>query len=91
MSENNDGFAVPAPRKPAKASNSSSSDPATAESSSSASASKSSQPTPPPLLYTKPNWGAVAQYDYGFEVLKCGVSIDRYKGPRKDFITIGKS
>lgn len=92
---NNDGFAAPAPRKPAStAIASTTSDQKSAQSSSSSSSSASTasraSDAPPPLPYTKPNWGGVAQYDYGFEVLKGGVSIDRFQGPRKDLLTIGK-
>lgn len=74
MSESNDVFAKPEPRQPSSAS---------------ASSSSETQPQAPPLRYEKPHWGAVASYDYGFEVLKGGVSIEKITGPKKDCITLG--
>ncbi|KAG2222709.1 hypothetical protein INT45_011197 [Circinella minor] len=44
----------------------------------------------PPLPYKKPEWSAQAQYGYGFEVLKGGLSLDKIMGPQKEFATIGR-
>ncbi|KAI8149087.1 SMAD/FHA domain-containing protein [Fennellomyces sp. T-0311] len=44
----------------------------------------------PPLPYEKPEWSSNPIYDYGFEVLKGGLSLDKIKGPRKEFVTIGR-
>ncbi|KAI9275536.1 SMAD/FHA domain-containing protein [Phascolomyces articulosus] len=44
----------------------------------------------PPLPYKKPEWSAQAQFGYGFEVLKGGLSLDKINGPQKEFATIGR-
>ncbi|KAI9479616.1 SMAD/FHA domain-containing protein [Zychaea mexicana] len=44
----------------------------------------------PPLPYKKPEWSALAQHGYGFEVLKGGLSLDKIHGPQKEFATIGR-
>ncbi|KAI9305675.1 hypothetical protein BJ944DRAFT_230182 [Cunninghamella echinulata] len=51
---------------------------------------KNQPPPPPPLKYNKPDWAGVACFDYSLEIIKGGVSIDRIRGPRKDFVTIGR-
>ncbi|KAG0168172.1 Kanadaptin [Apophysomyces sp. BC1015] len=44
----------------------------------------------PTFTYEKPTWAGVASFDYGFEVLKGGVTVENVKGPKKDYITIGR-
>ena len=52
-------------------------------------APKRKEPDYPPLPYAKPEWSADPLYDYGFEVLKGGLSLEKINGPRKEFVTIG--
>ncbi|KAI9478485.1 MAG: SMAD/FHA domain-containing protein [Benjaminiella poitrasii] len=47
-------------------------------------------PAPVPLKYEKPSWSAQAQFNYRLEVLKNGQSIETIKGPKKEFVTIGR-
>ena len=97
----NDNFAVPAPRKPTRRATSTAEEPAVdtaipAHSSTSTTTATNTAvtstepPQAPPLAYEKPQWGAVASHDYGFEILKGGISIEKIQGPKKDVITIGK-
>lgn len=47
-------------------------------------------PKAPPLPYEKPSWSGPCVFDYRLEVLKNGSSIESIKGPKKDFVTIGR-
>lgn len=99
----NDNFAVPAPRKPARRPASTAeehtsdtivptqdSTVATTTTTTTTTTTSAEPPQAPPLAYEKPQWGAVASHDYGFEILKGGISIGKIQGPKKDVITIGK-
>ncbi|KAI7880630.1 SMAD/FHA domain-containing protein [Lichtheimia hyalospora FSU 10163] len=90
----NDNFAVPAPRKPTRRATSTAEEPsldtAIPATSTTATTTSTEPPQAPPLAYEKPQWGAVASHDYGFEILKGGISIEKIQGPKKDVITIGR-
>lgn len=97
----NDNFAVPAPRKPARPATSTAEESSadttvpvhsspTTTTTTTTTTTSAEPPQAPPLAYEKPQWGAVASHDYGFEVLKGGISIEKIQGPKKDVITIGK-
>ncbi|OBZ87779.1 Kanadaptin [Choanephora cucurbitarum] len=47
-------------------------------------------PKPPPLQYEKPSWSALPSYEYHLEVLKNGASLETIKGPKKEFVSIGR-
>ncbi|CDS11397.1 hypothetical protein LRAMOSA03660 [Lichtheimia ramosa] len=97
----NDNFAVPAPRKPARPATSTAEESSadttvpvhsspTTTTTTTTTTTSAEPPQAPPLAYEKPQWGAVASHDYGFEILKGGISIEKIQGPKKDVITIGR-
>ncbi|KAF7727182.1 Kanadaptin [Apophysomyces ossiformis] len=52
--------------------------------------SENTEQIAPTFAYSKPTWAGVASFDYGFEVLKGGITIENIKCPKKDHITIGR-
>ncbi|CAO3630055.1 unnamed protein product [Cunninghamella echinulata] len=87
-----DGFVVPPPRSK-KSTNTADENNTSTENINNNTNNKNQPPPPPPpppLKYNKPDWAGVACFDYSLEIIKGGVSIDRIRGPRKDFITIGR-
>ncbi|KAI7862622.1 SMAD/FHA domain-containing protein [Spinellus fusiger] len=48
------------------------------------------QSNAPPLVYDTPEWAAPPLYDYGFEILKGGVQVDKMSQLRKDKLVIGR-
>ncbi|KAI8371064.1 SMAD/FHA domain-containing protein [Blakeslea trispora] len=47
-------------------------------------------PRAPPLAYEKPSWSALPSFNYQIEVLKNGASVETIKGPKKEYVTIGR-
>ncbi|CAG8446679.1 14238_t:CDS:10 [Gigaspora rosea] len=44
----------------------------------------------PPVPYEKPDWSNIPQVDYGFEVIKGGLSVEIIDLPSKDFLVLGR-